>query len=98
MGTDRLLRPFGEPIQLLYLGALLHRRWSHFSPLGMIPSDRLQSIVSWLESHWGLNWPAIRGIKGDCYLAAVILPMAKQSYGAVASIFCNRGATIRTQA
>jgi hypothetical protein len=65
----------------------------------VIPGDRLQPIVRWLESHWGLNRPAIRGIKGDCNLAASISPMAKQGCGAaIAGIFCNRGATIRTQA
>ncbi len=75
--SRRPLRRFGEPIQLLHLRPLLHRRRSHFSPRGVVPGDRLQSIVSRLESHWGLNRPAIRGIKGDCYLAACIFPMAK---------------------
>jgi hypothetical protein len=64
----------------------------------VIPADRLQSIVGGLENHWGLSRPAIEGIELDCDLAASIYPMAKQGCSATTRIFCNRGATIRTQA
>ena len=73
--SRRPLRRFGEPIQLLHLRPFFigggvtfpHEAWFQVTA---------RNHRSRAESHWGLNLPAIRGIKGDCYLAAVIFPMA----------------------
>ncbi len=93
----RGLRSGGEPIQLFYLESLFHRRWINFAPCGMVPGDRLQSIVGRLEDHGRFSRLALLRVESDSDLTARINPMTKQGYGTVTWIFCNRCAAIRTQ-
>ncbi len=63
----------GVPVRLF----LLERRRSRFSPQGVVPGDRLQTIMAGLEDHRRFSRFALNVVKLDGDLAPRIGPMSK---------------------
>jgi hypothetical protein len=84
----------GVPVRLFFL----ERRGSRFSPQGVVPGDRLQSIMAGLKDHRRFSWFALNVVKLDGDLAARIGPMSKGRNGAFAKILCDGGGSVRTEA
>jgi hypothetical protein len=62
-GTLRIL---GEPVMFFDLGSALFHGWRIlFAPGGVVPGNRLESVVAGLKSHGRLSSLILRGVKGN---------------------------------
>jgi hypothetical protein len=84
----------GVPVRLF----LLERRRSRFSPQGVVPGNRLQSIMAGLKDHRRVSRFALNVVKLDGDLAPRIGPMSKGRDGAFAKVLCYRSRSVRTEA
>jgi hypothetical protein len=83
------------PIRLF----LLERRRSRFSPQGVVPGNRLQSIMAGLKDHRRVSRFTLDLVKLDGDLASRIGPMSKGRNGAFfAKVLCYRSRSVRTEA
>ena len=83
---------------LFHLGFVLHWRRIGLTPRCVIPGNRLQSFMAWLEDHRRLCRFTFHRVETDLYLAAGIDPMAKKRSRAIPRVLCNRCCAIRPQA
>jgi hypothetical protein len=84
----------GVPVRLF----LLERRRSRFSPQGVVPGNRLQSIMAGLKDHRRVSRFALNVVKLDGDLAPRIGPMSKGRDGTFAKVLCYRSRSVRTEA
>ena len=84
----------GVPVRLF----LLERWRSRFSPQGVVPANRLQSIVAGLKDHRWIGGFAFHLVKLDGDLASGVSPLSKGSDRAFANVLCHRSRPIRTEA
>jgi hypothetical protein len=84
----------GVPVRLF----LFERRRSRFSPQGVVPGNRLQSIMAGLKDHRWVSRFALNVVKLDGDLAPRIGPMSKGRNGAFAKVLCYRSRSVRTEA
>ena len=77
---------------------LFERRRSRFSPQGVVPGNRLQSIVTGLKDHRRVSRFALDVVELDGDLASRIGPMSKGRNGAFAKVLCYRSRSVRTEA
>jgi hypothetical protein len=82
------------PIRLF----LLERRRSRFSPQGVVPGNRLQSIMAGLKDHRSVSRFTLDVVKLDGDLASRIGPMSKGRNGAFAKVLCYRSRSVRAEA
>jgi hypothetical protein len=83
---------------LLNPRAVLDKRRGCLAPGGVVPGNRPQPVVLWLERHRGLRRPSVDWVEANLDLFVCFHPMAKKGNGAVARIFGNRSSSIYTQA
>jgi hypothetical protein len=62
---------------LFHLSFVLHRRRIRLAPRGVVPANRVQSIVASFENHGRLGRLTLHGVEIDLHLAPEIDPMAK---------------------
>lgn len=70
------------------LGSALFHRWGIlFTPGGMVPRNRLQSVMAGLKGHGWLSTLTLRGVESNQNLITRIDPMPKERSRASSNVF-----------